>query len=138
MASELYEAVKEGLEEILDVVQGNREFAKETLYQDFIRIEVKEHGKTVWTLRKAMKTLRATDLSGYEKPAELLQAVRKILGQSQSGMAAILGIPKATYQNWEHGRVQPRGPSKSLIRMAISNPYELMKASTSKNELVAL
>ncbi|GMQ82674.1 MAG: hypothetical protein BMS9Abin05_2132 [Rhodothermia bacterium] len=138
MGNKLYSELIESLEEVLAVERGEREAASETYYRGYIRVLEKENGETVWTLKEAAVELRKTDLSVYKTAADLLKAVRSILWQSQRGMAELLGIPKATYVNWEQGRVQPRGPSVSLIKMVINNPYELMKASVSTRKLTAL
>lgn len=136
--SELSNDLRESLEEVREIMEGKRHAARTTAYKGYIRVEVRENGETVWTLREASKELRRTNLSQYRSPGELLQAVRKTLGQSQSGMAEILGISKATYQNWEHDRVRPQGPAVSLIKMVIENPVALMKASRSQRELNAI
>ena len=138
MSNEINKGLRDSLKEVLAVVEGEREPTSETRLRGFIRVEEKENGETVWTLKDAAAELRNTDLSGHQTPAELLKAVRTILCQSQTGMSEILGIPKSTYVNWEQGRVQPKGPSISLIKMVINNSYELMKASVSTRDLNAL
>lgn len=48
--------------------------------------------------------------------------IRKRLGLTQAGFAALLGVNLRTLQDWEQGRHQPTGPAKTLLKIADKNP----------------
>lgn len=53
-------------------------------------------------------------------------SIRTNMGLSQSAFAALLGVSLRTLQDWEQGRRTPRGPAKSLLRVADKHPEALL------------
>ncbi len=50
------------------------------------------------------------------------QEIRKKLELSQSSFAGLMGVSVRTIQDWEQGRRSPKGPAKSLLRVAEQHP----------------
>ncbi len=50
------------------------------------------------------------------------QDIRKKLQLSQSSFASLMGVSIRTIQDWEQGRRSPKGPAKSLLRVAEQHP----------------
>ncbi|MCP4233110.1 MAG: helix-turn-helix domain-containing protein [Aestuariibacter sp.] len=50
------------------------------------------------------------------------QDIRKKLKLSQASFAALMGVSVRTIQDWEQGRRAPKGPAKSLLRVAEQHP----------------
>jgi len=48
--------------------------------------------------------------------------IRQKLKLSQSAFASLMGVSPRTIQDWEQGRRKPRGPAKSLMRIAEQHP----------------
>ena len=57
--------------------------------------------------------------------SEDVKAIREKSGLSQSAFAALLGISTRTLQDWEQGRRKPRGPARTLLRIADRHPEVL-------------
>ena len=55
--------------------------------------------------------------------------IRKKLKLSQSAFASLIGVSVRTVQDWEHGRRTPKGPGKSLLRIAEQNPEAFLAVS---------
>jgi DNA-binding transcriptional regulator YiaG len=57
-------------------------------------------------------------------PAErsIILAARAKTGFSQAQFAALLGISVRTLHDWEHGRRQPSGAAKTLLKIAFQRP----------------
>ena len=53
--------------------------------------------------------------------------IRSKLNLSQSAFAALMGVSVRTVQDWEQGRREPRGPAKSLLRIAEQHPEVFLK-----------
>ena len=67
------------------------------------------------------------ELSGYKlvpAPAE----IRKKLGATQAGFAEVLGVPLATYRNWEQGRKVPDPAARSLLTIFDREPEAAVRA----------
>lgn len=60
-----------------------------------------------------------------EVPSDV-KAIRDRMALSQSAFAALLGVSARTVQDWEQGRRQPRGPARSLLRVADRHPDALL------------
>ena len=56
-----------------------------------------------------------------------VRAIRKRMGLSQSGFAAVLGVSTRTLQDWEQGRRRPTGPARALLRVADRHPKALLR-----------
>lgn len=63
-------------------------------------------------------TLRTRRVASPAPPAE----IRARLKLSQHAFAGLLGVSVRTVQEWEQGRREPRGPAKSLLRIADQHP----------------
>ena len=50
------------------------------------------------------------------------QVIRKKLELSQASFASLMGVSVRTIQDWEQGRRSPKGPAKSLLRVAEQHP----------------
>ena len=50
------------------------------------------------------------------------KSIREKLNLSQSAFASLMGVSPRTIQDWEQGRRKPRGPAKSLLRIAEQHP----------------
>lgn len=48
--------------------------------------------------------------------------IRESLNLSQADFASLMGVSVRTVQDWEQGRRTPKGPAKSLLRIAEQNP----------------
>jgi putative transcriptional regulator len=57
-----------------------------------------------------------------------IKKIRRRLGISQSNLALMIGVSKATLQNWEQGRRKPKGPAKALLRVFAEDPKAVVKA----------
>jgi putative transcriptional regulator len=73
--------------------------------------------------------------NGKKKPARSfryrpvdIKRIRKRLNVSQSQFALMIGVSKATLQNWEQGRREPEGPAKALLRVVDKNPDAVLEA----------
>ena len=73
--------------------------------------EIKEHKEG----KVQLKTTTLADPS----PAQI---IRKKLGLSQASFADLMGVSIRTIQDWEQGRRSPKGPAKSLLRVAEQHP----------------
>jgi len=60
-------------------------------------------------------------------PVEV-KRIRKKLHVSQSQFAMMIGVSKATLQNWEQGRRKPEGPAKALLHVVDKNPGAVLEA----------
>lgn len=73
--------------------------------------EIREH--------KANKVqLKTTELS---EPSPS-QEIRRKLHLSQTAFSVLMGVSVRTIQDWEQGRRTPKGPAKSLLRVAEQHP----------------
>ena len=57
-----------------------------------------------------------------------IKAIRLKLGKSQSEFAMMIGVSKATLQNWEQGRRMPGGPARALLKVAEHDPNAVAEA----------
>lgn len=62
--------------------------------------------------------LRTRRLEEPSSPVE----IRERLGLSQEAFASLTGVSVRTVQDWEQGRRTPRGPARSLLRVAEQFP----------------
>lgn len=72
---------------------------------------------------------------GEQKPARVfkyrpvdVKSLRSKLHVSQSEFALMIGVSKATLQNWEQGRREPDGPAKALLRVVERKPEAVLEA----------
>ncbi len=72
---------------------------------------------------------------GLAKPSRIFQyrpvdvkRIRNRLHLSQSQFSLMIGVSKATLQNWEQGRREPDGPAKALLRIVEKRPEAVLEA----------
>jgi len=83
-----------------------------------IGMEILEGIKEIKKYKTGELQLKITTLSD-PSPAQI---IRKKLGLSQASFAGLMGVGIRTIQDWEQGRRSPRGPAKSLLRVAEQHP----------------
>jgi len=66
-----------------------------------------------------------------EKPD--VQQIRANYQLSQAEFATLLGISRATLQNWEQGRRTPQGPARVLLQVAAKHPEAVWDVVQPKN-----
>ena len=79
-----------------------------------IGMEILEGIKEIKKHKEGDVQLKVTTLTD-PSPA---QVIRKKLELSQSAFAGLMGGSIRTIQDWEQGRRSPKGPAKSLLRVA--------------------
>jgi putative transcriptional regulator len=52
---------------------------------------------------------------------------RQKLGLSQADFAAMPGVSVRTLQDWEHGRREPSGAAKALLKVVVAAPKTVLK-----------
>ena len=57
-----------------------------------------------------------------------IKRIRNRLHVSQSQFSLMIGVSKATLQNWEQGRRQPEGAAKALLRVVDKQPQAVLEA----------
>jgi putative transcriptional regulator len=92
---------------------------KKELFNDLVK-SVQEAGK----IRKGL--LKPSRVFEYH-PMDV-KKVRGKLHVSQSQFALMIGVSKATLQNWEQGRRKPEGPAKALLKVVEKNPKAVLEA----------
>lgn len=55
--------------------------------------------------------------------------IRARLKISQATFASLMGVSVRTIQDWEQGRRVPKGPARSLLRIAEQNPDAFLSLS---------
>ena len=50
------------------------------------------------------------------------QEIRRKLELSQTAFSVLMGVSVRTIQDWEQGRRTPKGPARSLLRVAEQHP----------------
>jgi len=83
-----------------------------------IGMEILEGIKEIKKYKKGELQLKTTTLSD-PSPAQI---IRKKLALSQASFAGLMGVSIRTIQDWEQGRRSPKGPAKSLLRIAEQHP----------------
>jgi putative transcriptional regulator len=92
---------------------------KKELFNELLE-SVGEAGK----IRKGQ--LKASRVFEY-KPMDV-KKIRSRLKVSQNQFALMIGVSKATLQNWEQGRRKPEGPAKALLTIVDKNPAAVLAA----------
>ncbi len=87
-------------------------------------------GELVESLKEAKQIqngkLKASRVFNYQ-PVDV-KKIRAKLHISQSQFALMIGVSKATLQNWEQGRRKPEGPAKALLTIVEKNPQAVLTA----------
>ncbi len=89
-----------------------------------IGMEILEGLKEIKDFKQGKTQLRTFKLS--EPSARM---IREKLNLSQSAFSRLMGVSLRTLQDWEQGRRNPRGPAKSLLRIAEQNPKVFLEIS---------
>jgi putative transcriptional regulator len=89
---------------------------KDELFNELLE-SVREGGSILRAEKKPSRTF------SMEKPD--VQQIRANYQLSQSEFATLLGISRATLQNWEQGRRIPQGPARVLLQVAAKHPDAL-------------
>lgn len=92
---------------------------KDELFNELTK-SIQEAGK----IRKKNKPASRT----FEYDPVDIKSIRKRLDVSQSQFALMIGVSKATLQNWEQGRRKPEGPAKALLRVVEKQPAAVLEA----------
>lgn len=80
---------------------------------------------------RAMKaSQRRRIMRGQIESGEDITVLRKLVGLSQEGFAAALGISVDTLRDWEQGRRKPEGPALALLRIAARHPRVVRENAT--------
>lgn len=87
-------------------------------------------GALIESMREAGKirkgTQKASRLFKYN-PLDV-KRIRSKLHVSQGEFATMIGVSKATLQNWEQGRRVPDGPANALLRVVEKKPEAVLEA----------
>jgi putative transcriptional regulator len=89
---------------------------KDELFNELLE-SVREGGSILRAEKSPSRTF------SMEKPD--VQQIRANYQLSQSEFATLLGISRATLQNWEQGRRIPQGPARVLLQVAAKHPDAL-------------
>lgn len=92
---------------------------KKELFEDLIE-SIQEAGKIRQGLLKPSRVFKY-------RPVDV-KRVRRKLHVSQSQFALMIGVSRATLQNWEQGRREPEGPAKALLKVVEKNPKSVLEA----------
>jgi putative transcriptional regulator len=81
--------------------------------------------KEIKEFKKGKARLRTIKLSVPQSARQ----IRERLNLSQSAFASMMGVSVRTVQDWEQGRRTPKGPARSLLRIAEQNPKAFLAVS---------
>ena len=87
--------------------------------------EILEGIKEIKAYKDGKITLKTRKLKEPSSP----KTIRSKLNLSQSAFAALMGVSTRTVQDWEQGRREPKGPAKSLLRIAEQYPEVFLKVA---------
>ena len=82
--------------------------------------EVKKFQADLLECVKQMRRGEAGRVTKVELPAAA--RARASVGLSQQDFAQLLGVSARTLQDWEHGRREPAGAARTLLRVAMKHP----------------
>ena len=91
-----------------------------------------EAGRDVWReVLDSVDEIRAGGGRRYVvEPKTAAARARLKSGLTQAQFASVLGVSRRTLEQWEQGRREPAGASRTLIRIAESHP-EVLKEMAS-------
>jgi len=92
---------------------------KKELFDELVE-SIGEAGQIRKGLAKPSRTFRY-------RPVDV-KRIRNRLNVSQSQFSLMIGVSKATLQNWEQGRREPEGPAKALLRVVDKRPDAVLEA----------
>ena len=126
MKDELFNDLLKSIEEAGAIRREEVKAERVSVFTGKVLVEIREKGKTVWSLDQAAAKLRSTARKRARKTNPKM--IREALQQTQEGFAELLGVSVRTLQNWEQGRRDPQGPAKRLLHVASRHPVELLDA----------
>lgn len=71
-----------------------------------------------------------TDLPGLPSPSPA--TLRRRMGLTQTAMADLIGVPVATWRNWEQGRVMLEPAVRTLLRVLWREPEAVKRAMAAR------
>ena len=90
-------------------------------------LECHESARDIW--QEVLEGVEEIKAGGGRKrtvvPKTPAAKARLNMGLSQAEFATLLGVSKRTLEQWEHGRREPSGAAKTLIRVAELHPEAL-------------
>jgi len=90
-----------------------------------IGLEILEGIKEIKAFKDGKADLVTRVLSEPSHPKE----IRARLNLSQTAFASLMGVSVRTVQDWEQDRREPRGPAKSLLRIAEQHPEVFLEVA---------
>jgi len=90
-----------------------------------IGLEILDGIKEITAFKDGKTDLVTRTLSEPSHPKE----IRARLNLSQSAFASLMGVSVRTVQDWEQDRREPRGPAKSLLRIAEQHPEVFLEVA---------
>ena len=90
-----------------------------------IGLEILDGIKEIKAFKDGKADLVTRVLSEPSHPKE----IRARLNLSQSAFASLMGVSVRTVQDWDQDRREPRGPSKSLLRIAEQHPEVFLEVA---------
>lgn len=109
--------------------------ARMTLAEAMARPSTVDHGKVAAVTDEDIARQQAED--GYSDIDDLLDGarvllpprdVRELFGMTQEAFARFLGVPVATYRNWEQGRTLPEPAARTLLTLLAREPEAARRA----------
>jgi len=74
-------------------------------------------------LLQAVKQMKANQREHEYSPEQLLAiSARQSVAMTQKEFASLLNVSVDAIQDWEQGRRKPRGPARTLLRVAQKHP----------------
>lgn len=130
MNDELFNDLLNSAEEASAIAEGRASVDTVSIYKGKVLVEIRRNDEVLWSFREAAERLQK------RIPAECLPLVqpsprhiRDSLNQTQAGFADLLGVSVETVRGWEQGKRQPRGPARTLLQVAASNPMAVLEAA---------
>jgi len=87
----------------------------------------KELATSITQMDRIRKGTLAPGRTCKYRPVDV-KRIRSGLHVSQSQFAMMIGVSKATLQNWEQGRREPEGPAQALLRIVEKQPKAVLEA----------
>jgi putative transcriptional regulator len=115
------------------VASGSPTPSRQFRYSGKVLVEVKVNGDVVWSLSQAANDLKHVDYARIKSYVDLLSILKEKLGQTDEGMAQILGVPVGSYRNWQAGHRRPSRAAETLLRVALKDPMAVLDAAMSED-----
>jgi putative transcriptional regulator len=86
-----------------------------------IGLEILEGIREIKAYKEGKINLRTREIKAPTSP----ETIRAQMNLSQAAFAGLIGVSLRTIQDWEEGKREPSGPSKTLLRIAEQHPEVL-------------